>query len=252
MWYRLNSFFLLLYLTWGVVLCGITGITFLDFRKAFDLVDHEILLQKLECYNFDSNALTLFKSYSNNRQQSVHIGTTESKFNKIKSVVPQGSVLGPFLFLLYINDLPLHVKYSQIALFADDTTIHWSSKSLESIEENMQKDLDNINKWCDENKMKINENKTNCMLLGTNQRLSNLSKTTLDLKVNDIALDNVKNQKLLGVEIDSHLDYNVHLDKLCKNISSKLALLKRIKRYLNLDYRKLFYNGYVTAFCFLE
>ena len=83
------------------------------------------------------------------------------------------------------------------------------------------------------------------MLLGTNQRLSNLSKTTLDLKVNDIALDNVKNQKLLGVEIDSHLDYNVHLDKLCKNISSKLALLKRIKRYLNLDYRKLFYNGYV-------
>ena len=86
---------------------------------------------------------------------------------------------------------------------------------------------------------------TNCMLLGTNQRLANLSKTTLDLKVNDIALDNVKNQKLLGVEIDSHLDYNVHLDKLCKNISSKLALLKRINRYLNLDYRKLFYNGYV-------
>ena len=223
----------------------LTGITFLDFRKAFDLVDHEILLQKLECYSFDSNALTVFKSYLNNRQQSVHIGTTESKFNEIKSGVPQGSVLGPILFLLYINDLPLHVKHSQIALFADDTTIHGSSKSLESIEENMQKDLDNINKWCDENKMKINENKTNCMLLGTNQRLANLSKTTLDLKVNDIALDNVKNQKLLGVEIDSHLDYNVHLDKLCKNISSKLALLKRIKRYLNLDYRKLFYNGYV-------
>ena len=71
------------------------------------------------------------------------------------------------------------------------------------------------NKWCDENKMKkINENKTNCMLLGTNQRLSNLSKTTLNLKVNDIALDNVKNQKQLLVEIDSHLDYNAHLDKL--------------------------------------
>ena len=87
--------------------------------------------------------------------------------------------------------------------------------------------------------MKINENKTNCMLLGTNQRLSNLS------KVNDIALDNVKNQKLLGVENDSNLDYNIHLDKLCKSISSKLALLKRIKRYLNLDYHKLFYNGYV-------
>ena len=147
--------------------------------------------------SFDSNALTVFKSYLNNRQQSVHIGTTESKFNEIKSGVPQGSVLGPILFLLYINDLPLHVKHSQIALFADDTTIHGSSKSLESIEENMQKDLDNINKWCDESKMKINENKTNCMLLGTNQRLANLSKTTLDLKVNDIALDNGKNQKLL-------------------------------------------------------
>ena len=101
----------------------------------------------------------MFKSYLNNRQQSVHyhIGTTESKFNEIKSGVPQGSVLGPILFLLYINDLPLHVKHSQIALFADDTTIHGSSKSLESIEENMQKDLDNINKWCDENKMKIKQ-----------------------------------------------------------------------------------------------
>ena len=75
--------------------------------------------------------------------------------------------------------------------------------------------------------MKINENETNCMLLGANQRLSNLSKSTSDLKVNDIALDNVKNHKLLGVEIDSHLDYNIHLDKLCKSISSKLALLKR-------------------------
>ena len=134
----------------------LTGITFLDFRKAFDLVDHEILLQKLKCYSFYRNALTW--------QQSVHIGTTESKFNEIKSGVPQESVLGPILLLLYINDLPLHVKHSQIALFADDTTIHGSSKSLESIEENMQKDLDNTNKWCDENKMKINENKTVCYL----------------------------------------------------------------------------------------
>ena len=90
----------------------------------------------------------------------------------------------------------------------------------------MQKDVDNIYKWCDENKMKINKNKTNCMILGTNKRLSNLSRTTLDIKLNDIALDNVKNQKLLGVEIDSHLDYNIHLDKLCKASPPNLLFSK--------------------------
>ena len=73
----------------------LTGVTFLDFRKAFDLVDHEILVHKLKCYNFDSQALEWFKSYLQNRQQSVYIGNTASKFNQIKAGVPQGSVLGP-------------------------------------------------------------------------------------------------------------------------------------------------------------
>ena len=223
----------------------LTGVTFLDFRKAFDLVDHEILVQKLKCYNFDSQALEWFKSYLQNRQQSVYIGNTASKFNQIKAGVPQGSVLGPVLFLIYINDLPLHVRHSQIALFADDTTIHQSSKSIKSIEDNMQKDLENINKWCDENKMKINENKTNSMLISTKQKLSKLPKSTLDLSINDVTLANVEKQKLLGVEIDSNLEYTDHIDKMCKNISSKLALLKRIKRYLTIDYRKIFYNGYI-------
>ena len=83
------------------------------------------------------------------------------------------------------------------------------------------------------------------MLISTKQKLYKLPKSTLDLSINDVTLANVEKQKLLGVEIDSNLEYTVHIDKRCKNISSKLALLKRIKRYLTIDYRKIFYNGYI-------
>ena len=148
-----------------------TGTSFVDFTKAFDLVDHKLLIQKLECYKFNENTLKWFISYLSNRKQSVHIGDTQSDYLEIISGVPQGSVLGPLLFLIYINDLPLHVKHSNIDIFADDATLHSSAPDLNTIQVALCKDLENINIWCLENKMKINEKKTKCMLIGTNQKL---------------------------------------------------------------------------------
>ena len=116
---------------------------------------------------------------------------------------------------------------------------------MESINLHISSDVDNVNSWCRENAMIINEAKSKCMMIGTSQRLSKLQSRTLNVNVNDQTLDNVDNEKLLGVCLDSHLQFNKHVNVVCRSITSKIALLKRIKRYLPLSYRTLYYNGYV-------
>ena len=224
---------------------NVTGVSFLDFRKAFDLVNHNILLDKLKCYNFTDSAIQWISSYLNQRTQSVHLGNAQSSRRNITCGVPQGSVLGPLLFLIYINDLPLHVKHSNLSLFADDATLHKSAASMESINGHIASDVDNVNKWCRENAMVINENKSKCMVIGTSQRISKLQSKSLSIVVNENTLDNVDTEKLLGIHIDPNLQFNKHVDHVCRTIASKIALLKRIKRYLPLSYRKLYYNAYI-------
>ena len=224
---------------------NITGVSYLDFRKAFDLVNHNILIDKLKCYNFDSSAIKWISSYLHCRLQSVYLGHTQSSRSTITCGVPQGSVLGPLLFLIYINDLPLHVKHSQLSLFADDATLYNSAASLESIKRPIASDIDNVNNWCRENGMIINENKSKCMVIGTSQKIARLPSRTLSIDVNGTALDDVDIEKLLGVHIDPHLNFNKHVDYVCRSITSKIALLKRIKHFLPLNYRILYYNAYI-------
>ena len=116
---------------------------------------------------------------------------------------------------------------------------------MESINLHISSDVDSVNSWCRENAMIINEAKSKCMMIGTSQRLSKLQSRTLNVNLNDQTLDNVDNEKLLGVHLDSHLQFNKHVDVVCRSITSKIALLKRIKRYLPLSYRTLYYNAYV-------
>ncbi|KAK3098946.1 hypothetical protein FSP39_024557 [Pinctada imbricata] len=224
---------------------NITGISLLDFRKAFDLVNHRILLDKMKFYNFTSNTLLWLESYLANRTQTVQIGNVASNLAPITCGVPQGSVLGPVLFLMYINDLPLHVKNSVLDLFADDATLHKAHNNLSDIEHHMNEDIDHICCWCKENQMVINEDKTKCMLVGTHQKISRLPCNILKLKVNERPIENLTSDKLLGVHIDNHLQFDKHITEVCKSVTQKISLLRKIKKYLGRQHRILYYNAYI-------
>ena len=141
----------------------IVGAVLLDLSKAFDLVNHQILKQKLSVYKFSQLSQRWFDSYLSNRFQQVQISGKLSQSKEIKAGVPQGSVLGPLLFLLYINDLPLYIKYCLLDLFADDGTLHTSNAYLPTITTFLNADLDNFSDWCDDNDIDMNKTRKSAL-----------------------------------------------------------------------------------------
>ncbi len=145
------------------------GAVFLDL--AFDCVNHDIILSKLPFYGIGGDALHWFHSYLSNRSQRVCVDDNLSSWGSITSGVPQGSILGPLLFVLYINDMPHIVEHSHVNIYADDTEIHASSPDLDLLHSKLQNDLDTLQVWLAVNKLKVNTLKTQCMLIGTPQRI---------------------------------------------------------------------------------
>ena len=140
--------------------CGV----FLDFSKAFDTVNHQILLKKLEAYGIRGTPLNWFNSYLSDRQQYVTLNERKSLKQTMVCGIPQGSSLGPLLFLIYINDISNCSDKVSFRIFADDTNIFASSKSINDLEKLMNEELMKVKKWCDLNKLSINIKKTNYMI----------------------------------------------------------------------------------------
>ena len=147
---------------------------FLDLKKAFDTVNHEILIGKLSFFGMQPSALNLIASYLDNRTQRCYVNGYLSKPQKIDYGVPQGSILGPLLFLIYINDLPNCIEKSTVRMFADDTTLTVSGTGLPEIEPKINHDLNNVHKWLLANKLCLNLIKTEYLLIGCKQKISNL------------------------------------------------------------------------------
>ena len=223
------------------------GAVFLDLRKAFDLVDHQILIHKLKLYQFSDKTVHIFKSYLNNRHQKMKVNNCYSNNLKIRSGVPQGSILGPLLFLIYINDILLSSDSINIDLYADDSTIHHTDYTISDIENRLQCNLNEINHWCKQNNMSLHPGKSKCMLLSTKYKMRNARK--LLLTVDSIIIENVDVYKLLGVLIDNTLSWKPQISAVCRKLNSKIALLKQIIYFLSDEMKKMFYNAYIMP-CF--
>ena len=224
----------------------LVGALFLDFRKAFDLVDHSILIKKLSLYKFSQASIRWFTSYLNHRRQAIESDKGLSELADVPTGVPQGSILGPTLFLLYINDLPLHFDRCLCDLYADDATAHTSDNDTQIIEEDITHDFVKAVEWSKPNKMRVHFGKTTCMLLGTKKRLNMSQK--INIKIENTCIKNVSEQKLLGIHIDENLSWSNHLDHLCSLIASKISLLRQLSDYVPTEVQKLFYQGYILPY----
>ena len=223
------------------------GAVFIDLTKAFDLINHKILLQKLKVYGIDDNCVSFFKSYLANRTQSVYFRNNISSKKCITRGVPQGSILGPLLFSLYVNDLPLSIQNALCDLFADDTTIHYASQNVDEIRFHLNKSMESIDHWCQANDMIVHPRKTESMLICARQKKQNMNDTSLKILYKGTIIRQVTAHKLLGVTIDQSLLWNDHIKDLIKQISSSVFQLSQIKHFLDMHCRRLFYFAYIQG-----
>ena len=218
--------------------CGI----FIDLRKAFDTVNHSILLQKMEHYGVRGLSLEWFRSYLTDRKQYVFINGETSQLQDVSCGVPQGSVLGPLLFLIYINDLPNISKVLQFYLFADDTNIYYEADSPKKLEVIVNKELKKLYTWLLVNRLSLNIDKTNFIVFHPYNKPLNHKIT---LKIYKKALSEKDSIKYLGVMIDSTLSWHIQIDNISKKISRAIGLLYKIRPYVNIKIIKTLYYSLI-------
>ena len=220
----------------------LTGVLFLDLKGAFDSVSQQILIYKLSMYGFGENELNWFRDYFCDRQQCVKVSGVTSDYRPVSRGVPQGSLLGPLLFSLFINDL-CELSFNintKIVLYADDTAIFCKSRNPDVAGKILQKELIMISNWLKQNELSLNIKKTKAMIIGTNGRVKN---SKINLTMNGEHIEQVHEFKYLGVIIDHHLTWKPHIDMLSSKISQTIGYINRIKKCLPQSTLFLLYNS---------
>jgi len=187
-----------------------------NHKMAFDTVNHCMLLKKLNLYGIRNTAHAWFREYLSDRHQFALINGTPSELGEIVTGVPQGSILGPLLFVIYINDLPTCLHKSSVNMYADDTTIYYSSLKLEHLNSVLQKDLLNVYSWLNSNKLSLNLLKTSSILICGKRKRSSLQSDNLPLAIDSVKIGQVQTCDYLGVTIDQDLTFKRNLDKTIK------------------------------------
>lgn len=231
--------------------CGIL----IDLTKAFDTVDHSILLKKMYNYGIRRNVQKLFKSYLLNRQQYVKVNNANSDIQLVKCGVPQGSVLGPLLFIIYINDLANSCKDGLFRIFADDTGIFCHSTNLESLIEKAEKIIEKISDWFTSNKLTLNIDKTSFIIFRSKINIINNIPDTIGYGNHKINRET--KIKYLGLILEEHLSWDAHTNEALNKQKRFFPLFYNIRQYLDKDnirniyysmiYSRIKYGSIITA-----
>lgn len=218
------------------------GVVAIDLSKAFDCMSHGLLIAKIFAYGFDITVCQLLKSYLVDRNQRVKIGEITSEWTKSTKGVPQGSILGPLLFNVFINDFLFHEMNSKVYNYADDNTLSYYSKNINQIKMNLQTDCLTAMEWFESNNMKANAEKFQLMFLSRNNSYSNET-----LTIENYTITASSKITILGVEFDSKLNFDSHINEICNQASKQINALKRIRHFLDKPCKKIIYNSYISS-----
>lgn len=219
---------------------------FMDLSKAFDTIDHHILLKKLQHYGIRGIAYDWFVSYLKDRQQYVMVDGVKSSVKNIEHGIPQGSVLGPLLFLVYINDIINSSNYFKFSLFADDTVAIISQKNLNTLYLSANREMTNVSLWFKANKLALNLTKTNYILFRSRKRRVPL--TLPPLFIDDVPISQLHDVKFLGVIINEYLDWAPHISALSKSIARSVGILRKLKFVLPCNVLKIIYYALIHSY----
>ena len=219
----------------------VTLAAFIDFRKAFDCVQHDILLDKLFELGFDDTVVQWVRSYLRNREQRVLANNVYSGFQNITQGVPQGSVLGPLFYILYANDLIDLFEECEVALYADDTVLYVADSNFETSSVRIQRDLRKLSGWCAENGIMVNTSKTKVMTFGSKVTVDNLP--PFSIMYNGSPLQSVVSYKYLGMTLDKQLNYNLHVKSTIASVSAKLKQFQRMRGFLSVKAAIMVYKN---------
>ena len=216
---------------------------FLDFSKAFDTINHNILLNKLSHYGIRGIALEWYRSYLQHRQQYVSLNNHFSDMQEINCGVPQGSILGPLLFIIYINDFHRSSDVLSFILFADDSNVFFSNKNPHTLVQIINTELNKLAQWIRANKLSLNLQKTKYMIF------SNTIETLPSQIIFDgTPLECVSEIKFLGITVDNKLSWKSHVLNICKTVSRNIGIINKLKLFLTVTSLLMLYSSLILPY----